>query len=673
MLIKVESNETKSGQAKEMNESSENDVSDKLSIPDGGSTSTPSTTSNLDSEAIRIKLEEAKAVQNTGLQEESTILSNVKDLATKQDPEKDQHIKTLENSIDSQVDRSQFVHYEGDLAVYTDPQSRQQYTWNEEKNEWKLRQIDYEFDGTNYFYTDKLGSKFKWDTKSNSWVNQSIPSVPLVPSETMVDSDDEEEYDENNARKTAPPIQRQDMSKGAYGYEGDTHTYTDATDGTVYLWDKEKNAWFPKVDDDFLARYQMSYGFIDQSSIDTDKKSSEDIKKEENKESIPADDEDSNPTEDKALPGQKRKPEPPKWFNVGEESTKVYVSNLPLDLTQAEFVDLMQKCGLVMKELDTNQMKVKLYTDPYTKQFKGDALCTYIKRESVDLALNILDGHEIRGKKIKVERAKFTMKGEAYDPKLKPKKKRKKDLEKLKKAQEKLFDWRPDKLRGERGKNESVIVVKNLFDPALFDKDVTLILEYQQDMREECSKCGHVKKVVIHDKHPEGVAQIFFKETEAADACKELLNGRWFGQRQITADTWDGKTRYKVQETPEEREARLKKWETFLEEEDRKKKESENKADNKSEESIMQSKESVTQSIGEESILKDELESLTEKSAGKMDVEETIEDSISNEREGDGNSISNEKEGDGDSISNEREEDGDSNATRSSGDSEGEG
>lgn len=63
----------------------------------------------------------------------------------------------------------------------------------------------------------------------------------------MVDSDDEEEYDENNARKTAPPIQRQDMSKGAYGYEGDTHTYTDATDGTVYLWDKEKNAWFPKV------------------------------------------------------------------------------------------------------------------------------------------------------------------------------------------------------------------------------------------------------------------------------------------------------------------------------------------------------------------------------------------------------------------------------------------
>lgn len=63
----------------------------------------------------------------------------------------------------------------------------------------------------------------------------------------MDDSDDETEYDENNAKKTAPPILRQDMSKGSYGYEGDTHTYTDATDGTVYVWDKEKNAWFPKV------------------------------------------------------------------------------------------------------------------------------------------------------------------------------------------------------------------------------------------------------------------------------------------------------------------------------------------------------------------------------------------------------------------------------------------
>lgn len=62
-----------------------------------------------------------------------------------------------------------------------------------------------------------------------------------------------------------------------------------------------------------------------------------------------------------------------------------------------------------------------------------------------------------------------------------------------------LFDWHPDKLRGERSKHEKVVIVKNLFDPAIFDKDVSLLLEFQQDLREECSKCGTVRKVAIYD------------------------------------------------------------------------------------------------------------------------------------------------------------------------------
>ncbi|KAG8253390.1 HIV Tat-specific factor 1 [Homalodisca vitripennis] len=208
-------------------------------------------------------------------------------------------------------------------------------------------------------------------------------------------------------------------------------------------------------------------------------------------------------------------------------------------------------------------------------------------KESVDLALNLLDGYDVRGHRITVERAKFTMKGDAYNPSLKPKKKRKKDKEKLKKIQEKLFDWRPDKMRGERSKHEKIVIVKNLFDPTMFNKDVKLILEYQQDLRDECLKCGGVKKVVIYDRHPEGVAQINFKEIEAADACVQLLNGRWFGQRKITAETWDGKTKYKMSETDEQIKARLQKWEKFLEsgesaKEEQEKKEAEKRPDTKS-------------------------------------------------------------------------------------------
>jgi len=62
-----------------------------------------------------------------------------------------------------------------------------------------------------------------------------------------------------------------------------------------------------------------------------------------------------------------------------------------------------------------------------------------------------------------------------------------------------LFDWRPDKIIGERGKHENVVIVKNLFEKETFDTDVSLLLEYQNDLREECSKCGVVKKVTVYD------------------------------------------------------------------------------------------------------------------------------------------------------------------------------
>ena len=54
-------------------------------------------------------------------------------------------------------------------------------------------------------------------------------------------------------------------------------------------------------------------------------------------------------------------------------------------------------------------------------------------------------------------------------------------------------------MRGERGKHESVVVLKRLFTPTEFDTDPALLLEYQRDMREECAKFGHVKRVIIFD------------------------------------------------------------------------------------------------------------------------------------------------------------------------------
>ncbi|KAJ8674530.1 hypothetical protein QAD02_005792 [Eretmocerus hayati] len=407
--------------------------------------------------------------------------------------------QALDSAQQSQHNYTESISYEGDKCIYTEPGTGRKMLWNSEENKW----CSYE----------------------------------------------QAEKEDGQANESAEP------PKGVYGFENDTHTYTDPTDGTSYFWDKEKNAWFPKVDDDFMARYQLSYGFNDSNSSSTVKPKSP-----------PQVPENPKPSKEEKKSENKRKmQEPPTWFDVDEaHNTTIYISNLPLDITMEELKELVGKCGLLARD-EKGKDKLKLYTDAEGEP-KGDARCTYIKIESVNLALTILDGWDIRGKKLSVQRAKFQLKGE-YNPALKPKRK-KNQKERQKKFEQKLFDWRPDKLRGEPLKCERVVIIKNLFKPEDFDKDVTLILEYQNDIRSECLKCGEVKKVTIHDRHPEGVAQVTFKEPEEAQACVQLLNGRWFSQRQLTAEIWDGKTKYKIKETEEEIEARINKWDKFLEEQE---------------------------------------------------------------------------------------------------------
>jgi HIV Tat-specific factor 1 len=362
------------------------------------------------------------------------------------------------------------------------------------------------------------------------------------------------------------------------------YLYTDPT-GTVYEWDHSRRAWIPKIDDDFLARYQAAYGFTETTEqqeskskeTEADNKQSADhpVQAAGDKQPVTqSDDKESEaPESEKPQPVQtgkrKKKGEPEKpaeWFDVDDDhNTNVYISNLPLDTTEEELLELMSKYGLVMKDLQTNKHKIKMYRDA-NGNFKGDALCTYIKVESVELALQLLDESNFKNKVIKCERAKFTLKGE-YDASKKPK--RKIDRRKVKKKMDKLFDWRPEKITGERGKWEKVVIIKNMFDISEFAKDPRLILEYRSDVRDECQeKCGEVKKVEIYDTNPDGVAAVFFNDVTAADKCVQLMHGRFFAGRKLQAFNWDGKEKYKINESEQEAEKRMQEWDKFLQEDD---------------------------------------------------------------------------------------------------------
>ncbi|CAL1532807.1 unnamed protein product [Lymnaea stagnalis] len=488
----------------------------------------------------------------------------------------------------------------------------------------------------------------------------------------MADEVEEDEFELQLRQEELARLAKEDGAALSRGL-----CYTD-DDGTVMEWDYERKAYFPKIDADFIAQYQINYGTSygqQASELTEDQKKSQSeeywrnyynvyskeqpplpklddegnpVEEEEDDEGkekksadkvvasstkqTPADNtqtassfESSDPTSDEhyeynlyyygkeyadqyrdyykehpdaeALPdfiaqsaaaaasgvgkkqddgkkgkkkkeetGEKRK-EPPReegWFEIDpESSTQVYVSELPLDITDDEFKELMSKCGLVMFDPLTQKPKLKLYKDQ-EGNMKGDGLCTYIKPESVTLAFQLLDGKELRGKTISVERARFELKGQ-FDPKKKKKKLSNKAKQKMKEKQQKLFDWRFDKSIFQRGKHERTVILKNMFNIQEFEENPALINELRADVREECQKFGDVKKVFLYDRNPEGVISVTFKEPEEADACIAALNGRWFAKNRVVAFTHDGKTKYDVVETEEERAKRLKDWEAFLE------------------------------------------------------------------------------------------------------------
>ncbi|KAM7398216.1 hypothetical protein PAMA_006220 [Pampus argenteus] len=347
----------------------------------------------------------------------------------------------------------------------------------------------------------------------------------------------------------------------------DPYTYTDPEDGTVYDWDHEKKAWFPKITEDFIAAYQANYGFTKEGDPDANSAAVSSTESAAPEKKKPGDDtqklkpdQNETPAKDAKQKGEKRKAEPG-WFDIDDnKNTNVYVSGLPPDTSTVEFAEIMSKCGIVMRDPITEEYKVKLYKDK-EGNLKGDGLCCYLKKESVALALRLIDESEVRGYKLHVEAARFELKGQ-YDAS--KKKKKNKDYRKKLLQQQKQLDWRPEKKGEVRKRHEKVVIIRNMFHPSDFEEDPLVLNEYREDLRTECEKFGEVKKVILFDRHPDGVASIAFKEPEQADACIQSFNSRWFGGRQLSAQLWDGSTDYQVEETAREREERLKGWSNFL-------------------------------------------------------------------------------------------------------------
>lgn len=357
------------------------------------------------------------------------------------------------------------------------------------------------------------------------------------------------------------------------------HYYTDPSDGTCYEWDEVKRAWFPRITEDFLAAYQLSYGTTNQPSETAKSETTDQTAQASSTQpttdspAAPAGDPSNGdksispkPQKEEPSPLAKKQKKAPEWFQMdSDKNTWVYVSGLPLEMTSDEFLALLGKYGLIMEEQDSGKKKYKMYMDA-EGNFKGDAKCCYLRKESLPLAIQMLNGTKLPGssQKIKIQQATFTMKGE-FNAKLKPKKKNNNKKKKKQNHQANLLDWR-ERAGGDdlRPKHAKIVIMKHCFDPKEFLEDACMITEIRDDIREECEKLGPVKKVLLFDRHPDGVVSVKFGTHEAAEDAIKVFDKRWFGGKQVEAIQWDGVMDYAIEETAKEREARLESWHKFI-------------------------------------------------------------------------------------------------------------
>lgn len=267
----------------------------------------------------------------------------------------------------------------------------------------------------------------------------------------------------------------------------------------------------------------------------------------------------------------------------------VYITGLPFDVTVDEVQAHFAKVGIIAINPLDQAPKIKLYRDE-GGQLKGDASLCYNSEESVEMALNVLDGGYIRPNFcVTVTKAEFQGKaigansassgsvasgdGSTVTSGGKRPAPTRAQIKVTKSAVQQALAWNDEDDIGVSKKQAlRIVVLEGMFVPSDFDSP-TFSDELEQDVASECGKCGEIDKITVFSKNIRGIVIVKFKTSFAAQECIRTMNGRFFSGRRLRSYFWDGVANYaqmssKQEEEEEKKElARIDEFGDWLEEE----------------------------------------------------------------------------------------------------------